>query len=76
MTREELKIGQRVRVPATEKVGGGSNHYARVTDFVDDPFTGEPLAVVWIAATKQEKVLALAGILPERKQPTIKQSTK
>jgi len=47
-----------------------------VTDFVEDPFTGEPLAVVWIATTKQEKVLSLAGILPERKQPTIKRKTK
>lgn len=66
MKAEELKVGQRVRVPATEKSGGG-NHYARVTDLVEDPFTREPLAVVFIQATQQEKVLALENLQPDRK---------
>ena len=66
MKAEELKVGQRVRVPATEK-SGGSNHYAKVTDIVEDPFTEESLAVVFIQVPQQEKVLALENIQPDRK---------
>jgi hypothetical protein len=38
-----------------------------VTDIVEDPFTGEPLAVVFIQVTQQEKVLALDNLQPDRK---------
>ena len=72
MELSELKVGQRVRVPATEKMGGG-NHYAKITDLVNDPFTGEPLAIVFIPVTKQEKVLAIASISPDRKPKSTNQ---
>ena len=64
MELNEIKIGQRVRVPATEKMGGG-NHYAKVQDIVQDPFTSEPLVIVFIPTTKQEKVLSLENLQPD-----------
>lgn len=70
MELNEIKIGQRVRVPATEKFGGGS-HYAKVTDIIQDAFTGEPLVLVFIPTTKQEKVLAIGNLQPDRKPKTI-----
>jgi len=69
MELNEIKIGQRVRVPATEKLGGG-NHYAKVTDIIQDPFSEDPLVVVFIPTTKQ--VLAIGNLQPVRKPKGIK----
>lgn len=58
--------------PPPKKVRGGGNHYAKIQDIIRDPFTNEPLVIVFIPVTQQEKVLSLENLQPDRKQ---KQST-
>ena len=53
MKIEEIKLGQRVRVPASEKKGGG-NHFAYVTE-ITKGFEGEDLIIIYIPCLGIEK---------------------
>lgn len=65
MNIDEIKVGLRVRVPATEKNGGGGNHYAYVQEIGEQLF-GEVAVMVHIPALSQDKVLHPDTILPAR----------
>lgn len=65
MTIEELEVGMRVRVPATEKMWWG-NHYAYVTD-ITHGIEGEPLVIIRIPVLGKEKTASPALLEPSRK---------
>jgi len=73
MTINELRVGQKVRVPASEKNGGG-NHYALVTD-ITKGWTGEDLVIIWIPVLKIDKAVSPALLLPLH-NPTINKPDK
>ena len=54
MKIEEIKLGQRVRVPAPEKKKGGGNHFAYVTE-ITKGFEGEDLIIIYIPRLGIEK---------------------
>ena len=64
MSIDEIKVGLRVRVPATEKNGGG-NHYAYVQEIGEQLF-GEVAVIVHIPTLKMDKVLHPDTILPAK----------
>lgn len=65
MQIQEIKVGSRVRIPATEKNGG--YHYARITDIVEDLFGETPIVIVKVPVLKCEKAVSPALLEPARK---------
>ncbi len=66
MEVKDLHVGMRVRVPASEIMGGG-NHYAYVTD-ITTGIEGEPLVIINIPVLQREKIASPALLQPVRKQ--------
>ena len=66
MLLQEIKVGSRVRIPATKKNGGGY-YYARITDIVEDLFGGTPIVIVKVPVLKCEKAVSPELLEPSRK---------